>query len=110
MECNMRIKSFKHLLLVLLACVNTNVCLAEIIHVDKAIEAEKFLMFHSNPTGYVLARECAKCPELRFTTTADTQAIYNGRAVPLSSVPAVATTTMTVIYDPQSNVAKKILW
>ena len=106
----MRMKSFKNLLFVLLACVNTNVCVAEIIHVDKAIEAEKFQMFHTNPTGYILARECAKCPELRLTTTANTQAIYNGRTVPLSTVPAVAITTMTVIYDPKTSVAKKILW
>ena len=106
----MCIKLLKHLIFILLACVNINVCVAEIIHVDKAIEAEKFQMFHTNPTGYILARECAKCPELRLTTTANTQAIYNGRTVPLSSVPAVSTTTMTVIYDPQTSVAKKILW
>ena len=87
-----------------------NVSIAEIIHVDKAIEAEKFQMYHSSPTGYVLARECAKCPELKLTTTDNTQAIYNGTAVPLSSVPAVSTTTMTVIYDPKSKIAKKILW
>lgn len=106
----MRTKLVKHLFIVLLACINANVCIAEIIHVDKAIEAEKFQMFHTGQSGYILARECAECPELRLTTTANTQAIFNGHAVSLSSVPAVSTTTMTVIYDPQSKVAKKILW
>ena len=106
----MRTKLIKLLLFVLLACVNASVCVAEIIHVDKAIEAEKFQMFHTGQSGYIMARECAKCPELRLTTNTNTQAIYNGHAVPLSSVPPVSTTTMTVIYDPQTNVAKKILW
>ena len=90
--------------------INSNSCIAEIIHVDKAIEAEKFQMFNSKPTGYVLARECNKCPELRLTTNANTQAIRNGKSVPLGNVPTVATTTITVIYDPKTNVAKKILW
>jgi hypothetical protein len=106
----MNIKIFKHLLIFLLVGANANVSVAEIIHVDKAIEAEKFLMFHSIPTGYVLARECKTCPELRLTTNAATQAIYNGHPVSIKSVPTAATSTITVIYDPKTNVAKKILW
>ena len=106
----MFIKLFNSALGAILLSLSTSICFGEIIHVDKAIETETFQVFHATPTGIIVARECKTCPELRLTTNTNTQAIHNGKSVSITSVPTLANNTITVIYDPQTNIAKKILW
>jgi hypothetical protein len=110
MELPMRATIITTLLFGLLGISNLAFSKGEYKALEKAIEAEQFQMLNATGNGLILARECKTCPEIRLNVTAATQAFYNHKLVPLSSVPTVTTSVITVFYDPKTLNAKRISW
>jgi hypothetical protein len=83
---------------------------AEIINLEKSIEAEQLQIINATGNGLILARECPSCPEVRLNINSATTALHRNKATPLSSVPTKSDTAITVIYDPATLTAKRIRW
>ena len=82
----------------------------EMITIEKSVEAVEFQMSNATGNGYILAKECSACPQVHLNITITTQAFSNRKPVPLSQVPAIMTSPITVIYDPKTMNAKRIIW
>lgn len=105
----MRTSLFPALLIGLLLCWQTALR-AEILHPEAAIEAEEHSVTHARAGGFILARQCEQCDMLSLEIDAATKAYANGKEVPIGSIPSQDKTSITVIYDPKSKVAKRVLW
>lgn len=85
---------------------NVNVLIA----LEKSVEAVEFQMSNATGSGYIIAKECHTCKEVQLNVTANTQAFFNNKHVPLNQVPAIATSIITVVYDPKTMNATRITW
>lgn len=77
---------------------------------EKSVEAVEFKISNTTGNGYILAKDCLTCANVRLNVTAKTQAFYHNRPVPMSQVPATYTKNITVIYEPSTLNAKRIYW
>lgn len=82
----------------------------EMLSDEKSIEAMEFKISATAGSGYILTKECATCPVVRLNVTTSTRAFFNNKSVPLSQVPALATSITTVVYDLKTMNAKRIYW
>ncbi len=98
------------LLLGLLVISNNGLCHGKYKALEKAVEAEKLQILNATGNGIIVARECKSCPEVRLNITATTQALHNNVQVPVTSVPTMHTGVITVIYDPKTLNASRIIW
>ena len=106
----MRLQNSKFFLFIALVMSMANAGQAEIINHEDAIETNEIMIVGSQANGYVLARKCDDCPQLRLQLSVNTKAYQNGQQVPMSRVPNRVDTAITVIYDPKTNVVNRIKW
>lgn len=102
--------SFSTALIIMLGLASYSAPRAEIIQNEAAVEAIKFSITHARVGGFIQAQQCQKCPQLNLQIDANTKAIASGKEVPVSSIPPHPTTAVTVIYDPKTKIAKRVLW
>lgn len=106
----MRSLHFKLFISIFMMLCVTKASYAEIINHEDAIETNEIMVVGTQPNGFVLARKCDKCPQLRLQLSPNTKAYSKGKQVPMSNVPNRAKTAITVIYDPKTNTVNKIKW
>jgi len=106
----MQSRQFKYFISILLMLCVAKLSFAEIINHEDAIETNEIILVGTKTNGFVLARKCAKCPQLRLQLSPNTKAYAQGQQVPMSSVPNRLKTAITVIYDPKTNVVNRIKW
>jgi hypothetical protein len=81
---------------------------AEFLMLEDAVESSKVELFLAAPgQGSVVVRDCQKCP-LRFAIDGKTQALLNGKAVPLEEARNRIRRGATVIYDRKTRVVTRI--
>lgn len=82
----------------------------KIILEDRSVEASYFQILNTTGNGFILAKACASCPELRLHVTPNTKGFHNGKPASLQSIPAIVNFTVTVVYDPKSFTARRVYW
>lgn len=91
----------------LLACATAQ---AQDYHPELPIETADYSITHAEPGGFILARACTTCPMLSLQLDDKSVAIHNGKTMNLKSIPENSKTGITVIYDPKTNIVKRVIW
>ena len=84
---------------------------AEILLIEDAIETDKLqLSIDASLDGYVIARRCPKCPDVRLKVDKKTQAFKQGKQIHLNQAKHRNGKFATVIFDPKTKMVKRITW
>jgi len=100
--------NFFRIFLVLLISLATTAANAEIILDEQAIEAGKIVVSVSGPDGYITARTCSKCPEMKLNINRATTVLVNGRLTTLNSTMNSHSWQGTVIFNPKNSTVRRL--
>jgi hypothetical protein len=79
-------------------------------HPELPIESTDVTVTQAKPGGMLLIRPCKDCPMMSLQFDANSKAFTKGKAVSLSSIPEHSRSAITVIYDPKTNMVKRVFW
>jgi hypothetical protein len=74
------------------------------------IETTELTLKNAHVGGSLLVRPCKDCEMLSLKIDANSQAFFHGKPVSISSIPEHNSSAVTVIYDPNSKVVKRVRW
>ena len=84
---------------------------AEIIMLEDALESEIIrINISSSLDGYVVAKGCPSCADMRFKIDKHTQAIKQGKSVHLYQANQLNGKAAVIIFDPKTKLSKRIIW
>jgi len=84
---------------------------AEIIMIEDALEAEIVsISIDASLNGYVVAKACPKCKDMRFKINKHTQAIKQGKTIHLHKANLLTGKAAVIIFDIKTKLSKQIIW
>ncbi len=84
---------------------------AEILLIEDAIETDKLqINIDASLNGYIKARRCPSCPDIRLKVDKNTQAFKHGKSIHLNQATHHNGKFATVIFDPKTKRVKRIKW
>jgi hypothetical protein len=83
---------------------------AQDFHPELPIESMDVTVTHAKAGGFILVRPCQSCAMMSLQLDANSKAFTKGKAVSLSSIPEHPSSAITVIYDPQTKIVKRVFW
>lgn len=77
---------------------------------EAPLETNNISITRAQPGGLVLARPCENCAMLTLQFDANSKAMHNGSTVSLTAIPEHVKGAITIIYDPNTMIIRRVRW